>query len=180
MTARTEIPCMSDCDIKVNIHAICKHIFAEQELHHRGAATAQIMFDIQEIKRTGGIFGSLYKMATSAEGKENHFMPIGKCPWFLDQKLPHKSNPKNVLCGVGFFNSKPNRAQVLTLCLCLLCCGIEWQGQVSKVSDIYKFMGWERLHPNILREPPIVYIRTSSITFERLQSQKDSKWQQYF
>lgn len=102
MTARTEIPCMSDCDIKVNIHAICKHIFAEQELHHRGAATAQIMFDIQEIKRTGGIFGSLYKMATSAEGKENHFMPIGKCPWFLDQKLPHKSNPKNVLCGVGF------------------------------------------------------------------------------
>lgn len=55
LTARTEIPCMSDCDIKVNIYTLCKHVFAEQERDHRGAATAEITFDIREIKRTGGI-----------------------------------------------------------------------------------------------------------------------------
>lgn len=37
------------------------------------------------------------KLATSTEGRENYFMPIRKRPWFLDQKLPPKSDPKNVL-----------------------------------------------------------------------------------
>lgn len=82
-------------------------MFAEQELDHRGAATAQIMFDIQEIKRTGSIFGSLNKLATSAEGRENNFMPIRKYPWFPDQKLPHKSNPKMFSMEFfGFFRFK--------------------------------------------------------------------------
>lgn len=134
----------------------------------------------KEMKRTGSIFGSLNKLATSAEGKENHFMPIRKFPWILDQKLHCKNNSKNALHRVGgFFNSKPNRAEVLTLCL--LCWGIQWWGQASKVSHIYKFMGWKKVHPNVLREPVIVCERTPSITFERLQSQKEvSKWQKYF
>lgn len=41
---------MSDYAIKVNINTIGKHMFAEQELDHGNAATAQITFDIQEIK----------------------------------------------------------------------------------------------------------------------------------
>lgn len=64
LTARTEIPCMLDYDTKVNIYTICKHMLSEHELDHRGAATAQIMFDIQEIKRTGDIFSSVNKLAT--------------------------------------------------------------------------------------------------------------------
>lgn len=51
LAARTEIPCMLDYDTEVNIYTICKHMLSEHELDHRGAATAQIMFDIQEIKR---------------------------------------------------------------------------------------------------------------------------------
>lgn len=63
----TEVPCVLDYDIKVNIYTICKHMFAEQEQDQGGAATAQIVFDIQDLKRTGDIFGSVNKLATSAE-----------------------------------------------------------------------------------------------------------------
>lgn len=79
-------------------------MLAEQELDYRGAATAKIMFDIQEMKRTRGIFGTLNKLATSAEGRENHFMPN-----FMENilgfwtKISQQKQPKNVLHGVGFF-----------------------------------------------------------------------------
>ena len=71
---------------------------AEQELDHRGAATAQIVFGTRGIQRTGGFFGSVNKLETQ-EGNENHFRPTWKCPCFLDQKLPPKNNPETILHG---------------------------------------------------------------------------------
>lgn len=43
----------------------------------------------------------------------------------------------------------------------------------SKVSDIYKFTEPERLHPVVLREPSTVDARTTTVTFEILQSEKE-------
>lgn len=43
----------------------------------------------------------------------------------------------------------------------------------SKVSDIYKFTGPERLHLVVLREPATVDARTPPATFEIPQSQKE-------
>lgn len=179
LTARTEVSCVLDYDIKVNIYTICKHMFAEQEQDQGGAAIAQIMFDIQDLKRTGDIFGSVNKLATSAEEEKITSCQSENVLGFWPKNCSPKATQKMFCMEFFFFNSKPNRAEVLTLHL--LCCGIQRQGQASKVSDIYKFMGPERLQPNVLREPAIVHERTPSITFERLQSQKEvSKCQKYF
>lgn len=82
-----------DYDIQVSLCTIGKHMAVEQGLNQRGAALVQTIFSIWGIQRTGGIFGSMNKVETSEEGKEDHFRPTQKCPCFFGPKIAPAPSP---------------------------------------------------------------------------------------
>lgn len=158
-----------DCDIKVNIHTILKHACRTRTGPQRCCHSTNHIWQAWNIKNRRHFWFSEQIGNTRGRTRKSLQANLKMSSFYWNKNCSPENNSETVLHGHFKNQSRKWLKNSANATFAVVFNG-KVCPQASKISDLYKIMRPERLHPNVPKEPVTINARTVPITFERLQS----------